>query len=54
MIDAFCIAGEVESVTEQMAAILESADSLVVGSPLGPDLDDAIALAGEAARSLRA
>jgi 5,10-methylenetetrahydromethanopterin reductase len=30
--------------------VLEHADSLVVGSPLGPDLEQAIELAGAAAR----
>ncbi len=53
MIDAFCIAGEPEMVTARIEQILAVADSLVVGSPLGPDLDDAIALAGGAARRLR-
>ncbi|MFB6176883.1 MAG: 5,10-methylenetetrahydromethanopterin reductase, partial [Halobaculum sp.] len=48
MIDAFCIAGTVETVRERMAAVLEHADSLVVGSPLGPDLETAIELAAEA------
>ncbi|MFD1632741.1 5,10-methylenetetrahydromethanopterin reductase [Haloplanus ruber] len=48
MIDAFCIAGTVETVADRMAAVLEHADSLVVGSPLGPDIDDAIDLAATA------
>lgn len=48
MIDAFCIAGTVETVRERMAAVLDHADSLVVGSPLGPDLETAVELAAEA------
>ncbi|MEZ3116578.1 5,10-methylenetetrahydromethanopterin reductase [Halobaculum sp. MBLA0147] len=49
MIDAFCAAGTPETVADRIAAMLESADSLVVGSPLGPDLDAAVELAAEAA-----
>jgi 5,10-methylenetetrahydromethanopterin reductase len=48
MVEAFCIAGTPETVTDRMAAVLSHADSLVVGSPLGPDLDDAIGLAATA------
>jgi 5,10-methylenetetrahydromethanopterin reductase len=48
MIEAFSMAGTVETVTERMAATLEHADSLVVGSPLGPDPGTAISLAAEA------
>jgi 5,10-methylenetetrahydromethanopterin reductase len=48
MIDAFCIAGTVEAVADRMAAVLEHADSLVVGSPLGPDLETAVDLAATA------
>ena len=48
MIEAFCMAGTPESVAERMAAVLEHADSIVVGSPIGPDLDAAIDLAAEA------
>jgi 5,10-methylenetetrahydromethanopterin reductase len=48
MVEAFCIAGTPETVADRMAAVLEHADSLVVGSPLGPDLDDAIGLAATA------
>ncbi|MFD1587895.1 5,10-methylenetetrahydromethanopterin reductase [Halorientalis brevis] len=50
MIDAFCIAGTQTQVEEQMAAVREYVDSFVVGSPLGPDLADAIRLAGQALR----
>ncbi|WP_336136641.1 5,10-methylenetetrahydromethanopterin reductase [Natronomonas amylolytica] len=48
MIDAFCIAGTPETVEEKMRNVLEYADSFVVGSPLGPDLDAAIEFAGAA------
>jgi 5,10-methylenetetrahydromethanopterin reductase len=48
MVDAFSMAGTPEAVTERMAAVLEHADSIVVGSPLGPDLDAAIDLAAAA------
>jgi 5,10-methylenetetrahydromethanopterin reductase len=48
MIEAFCMAGTPETVADRMAAVLEHADSLVVGSPLGPDLDAAIDLAAAA------
>ncbi len=49
MVDAFCIAGDADAVAERMAAVLAHADSLVVGSPLGPDLDEAVELAAAAA-----
>ncbi|MFC7202745.1 5,10-methylenetetrahydromethanopterin reductase [Haloferax namakaokahaiae] len=48
MIDAFSMAGTPEEVTERMAAVLEHADGLVVGSPLGPDVEEAITLAARA------
>jgi 5,10-methylenetetrahydromethanopterin reductase len=48
MLDAFAVAGDVDTVTERFEAILAHADSVVVGSPLGPDLDRAIELAGRA------
>jgi 5,10-methylenetetrahydromethanopterin reductase len=44
MIDAFCIAGTPETVTERIERILETADSIVLGSPLGPDPETAIEL----------
>jgi len=50
MVDAFCMAGTPETVADRMAAVLDRADSLVVGSPLGPDLETAVELAGAAAR----
>ena len=48
MIDAFCLVGTVDDVADQMAAVLEHADSIVAGSPLGPDLEAAVELAAEA------
>ncbi|PSQ30753.1 5,10-methylenetetrahydromethanopterin reductase [Halobacteriales archaeon SW_6_65_46] len=47
MIDAFCMAGSPNAVATRAANVLEHADSLVVGSPLGPDVETAIELAGE-------
>lgn len=48
MIDAFCAAGTVDEVADRLRAVLEHADSIVVGSPLGPDLDAAVELAAVA------
>ncbi len=48
MIDAFCIAGTTGTVAERFSAALEHVDGIVVGSPLGPDLETAVELAGEA------
>ncbi|EMA45311.1 5,10-methylenetetrahydromethanopterin reductase [Halococcus saccharolyticus] len=48
MIDAFCIAGEPDTVESRLRAVLEYADSVVIGAPLGPDPDEAIRLAGAA------
>ena len=48
MIDAFCLVGTVDDVAEQMAAVLDHADSIVVGSPLGPELEAAVELAAAA------
>lgn len=48
MIEAFCIAGTPDSVTERVGEILEYADGIVAGSPLGPDLEEAVSLAGAA------
>ena len=48
MVDAFCVAGTPETVAERAAALLEHADGIVAGSPLGPELDAAIELAGDA------
>ncbi len=45
MIDAFCVAGTPDAVTQRLRAVLEHADSVVVSAPLGPDPDTAIELA---------
>jgi len=47
MVDAFCMAGSPETVRERASAVAEHADGLVVGSPLGPDLETAVDLAAE-------
>ena len=52
MIDAFCMAGTPETVRERAAGVAEYADGLVVGSPLGPDLEDGVELAAEAVDGL--
>ena len=49
MIDAFCIAGTPESARDRFEAVCSEADSLVMGSPLGPELNVAIELMGELA-----
>jgi 5,10-methylenetetrahydromethanopterin reductase len=54
MIDAFCIAGTPETVEKRAREVLAYADSFVAGSPLGPDLDAAIELAGAALGSAAA
>jgi 5,10-methylenetetrahydromethanopterin reductase len=48
MVDAFAAAGTPEAVGERLAALLEHADGLLLGSPLGPDLEAAVGLASEA------
>jgi 5,10-methylenetetrahydromethanopterin reductase len=48
MVDAFCIAGEPDTVERQLAAALDHVDGVVVGSPLGPDRARGITLAGAA------
>ncbi|WP_132058002.1 5,10-methylenetetrahydromethanopterin reductase [Halorussus amylolyticus] len=48
MIDAFCIAGTVETAADRIADVLSYADSFVAGSPLGPDPKEAVSLAGAA------
>ncbi|NHX37900.1 MULTISPECIES: 5,10-methylenetetrahydromethanopterin reductase [Halolamina] len=48
MIDAFAAAGTVDDVADRLAAVLEHADGVVCGSPLGPELDEAVELASEA------
>lgn len=54
MIDAFCVAGRPGSVAQRLGRILDRTDSVVIGSPLGPDLETAIDLAAEAAHSAQA
>jgi 5,10-methylenetetrahydromethanopterin reductase len=49
MVAAFCAAGTPEAVADRLAALREHADGLVVGSPVGPDLEVAIARAGTVA-----
>ncbi|QZA89462.1 5,10-methylenetetrahydromethanopterin reductase [Salinarchaeum sp. IM2453] len=44
MIDAFAAAGTIDDVSEQFSNILEYADGIVVGTPLGPDIMNAISL----------
>ncbi|PSP76047.1 5,10-methylenetetrahydromethanopterin reductase [Halobacteriales archaeon QS_3_64_16] len=46
MIEAFAIAGTPEIVEGKLNAVLEHADSVVCGSPLGPDKEAAISLLG--------
>jgi len=48
MIDAFAAAGTVDDVADRLAGVLDHADGVVCGSPLGPDLDAAVELASEA------
>lgn len=48
MIDAFAVAGTPESVSARLDALLDRAESVVVGTPLGPDLDRAVTLAADA------
>ncbi|MFP9190300.1 5,10-methylenetetrahydromethanopterin reductase [Natronosalvus vescus] len=50
MIDAFAIAGTTETVADQFADALSFVDGIVVGSPLGPDLEAAIEKASRALR----
>ena len=48
MLDAFCIAGTATQVAEQVAAAGEHVDSIVAGSPLGPDQREAVSLLADA------
>ena len=48
MIDAFCIAGTTETVADRFGDALEHVDGIVVGSPLGPDLEGAVERASDA------
>ena len=51
MIDALCIAGTPEDVAETVERVLDTADSFVAASPLGPDVERAIELLGSAVPS---
>lgn len=46
MIDAFAVAGTPATVEERLEELLGYADSFVMGSPLGPDVETAIELMG--------
>lgn len=48
MLEAFCIAGDPESVAGQLAAVGDHVDSVVAASPLGPDRSAAIDLLADA------
>jgi 5,10-methylenetetrahydromethanopterin reductase len=53
MIEAFTIAGTPEEVEEKLDEALDHVDSVVCGSPLGPDRDEAISLLGAAIDRVR-
>ncbi len=53
MIEAFSLAGTPEQVGQKFEAALEYVDGLVVGSPLGPDLEEAVSMAGDALRQIQ-
>lgn len=48
MLDAFAVVGTPEAAAERFAALLEHADSVVAGSPLGPAPEAAVALISRA------
>jgi 5,10-methylenetetrahydromethanopterin reductase len=48
MLDAFCIAGDPEQVAGRLASVDEHVDSVVAGSPLGPDQERAVELLASA------
>ena len=48
MLDAFAAAGTVDDVATRLEALLEHADSVVVGSPVGPDVETGLELAAAA------
>jgi 5,10-methylenetetrahydromethanopterin reductase len=52
MIEAFAVAGTPESVGDRLSELLTHVDGVVVGSPLGPDLEEAISLAGRTLRRI--
>lgn len=53
MLDAFAIAGTPETVEKRVEKLLEYADSVVFGSPLGPDIEEAISLMGARLPTIR-
>jgi 5,10-methylenetetrahydromethanopterin reductase len=53
MLDAFCVAGTPAQVTERLNELGETADSVVVGSPIGPDIEEALTLLDGAPLSVR-
>jgi len=53
MIDAFSIAGTPGTVERKLDALFDHVDSVVCGSPLGPEKDEAISLLGAATDRLR-
>ncbi|MFC7057874.1 5,10-methylenetetrahydromethanopterin reductase [Halovenus salina] len=44
MLNAFCIAGGPETVASRLDELLETADSVVIGSPVGPDIGEALSV----------
>jgi 5,10-methylenetetrahydromethanopterin reductase len=48
MLEAFCVTGDRKMVAEQLAAVSEHVDSVVAGSPLGPDRSTAVELLADA------
>jgi 5,10-methylenetetrahydromethanopterin reductase len=48
MIDAFAVAGQPDVVAQRLETVLSIADGIVVGTPLGPELETAVDLTGEA------
>lgn len=53
MLDVFCIAGTPDQVGDRFDGLDEFVDSVVVGAPLGPDLERAIELSGSVLDSSR-
>ncbi|MFC7073594.1 5,10-methylenetetrahydromethanopterin reductase [Halovenus rubra] len=53
MIDAFCVAGTPKEVTDRLNRLGETADGVVIGSPIGPDIEKAITLLDASNLSVR-
>jgi len=53
MLDAFAIAGTPETVEKRVDELFEHVDSVVFGSPLGPDIEEAISLMGARLQTIR-